>query len=84
MEDSPNEAYEVVQAKGDGPPSTWWTVLCNGIPVRHFGPDRKETAERYATDPEYRASLKTNKLWEAGPLRPAGSADLYGVPKAEE
>lgn len=64
MEDDPNEAYEVVPAKGDGPPSTWWTVLRNGIPVRHFGPDAKLLAERYATDPHYRASLVTRKLWE--------------------
>jgi cytochrome c551/c552 len=47
-------------------PSGWWTVTCNGIPVRHFGPDKKDLAQRYATDPAYRASLATKKLWEAG------------------
>jgi hypothetical protein len=32
-----------------------WTVTCNGIPVWHC--PTREKAERYATDPEYRASL---------------------------
>lgn len=44
----------------------WWTVTCNGIPVHHFPPDKKHLAERYATDPDYRASLVTKKLWEQG------------------
>jgi hypothetical protein len=54
--DDPNEAYDVVPMP-DKPygPSGWWTVTCNGIPVRHFGPDEKDGARRYATDPEYRA-----------------------------
>jgi hypothetical protein len=30
--------------------------------VRHF--PGKEKAERYATDPEYRASLTAGKAWE--------------------
>jgi hypothetical protein len=38
-----------------GPPKGWWTVKRNGLPIRHF--PGKEKAERYATDPEYRASL---------------------------
>jgi hypothetical protein len=51
-----NEAYEVVPIEPGphGPPKGWWTVKRNGLPVKHF-PD-KEKAERYATDPEYRAS----------------------------
>ena len=63
MKDSPNEAYEVVPMKVEphGPPGDWWTVTCNGIPVRHFGPEHKAKAERYATDPEYRASLIVTK-----------------------
>jgi hypothetical protein len=53
----PNAAYDVVPAQGwmNG----WWTVKCNGIPVRHFA--HKAVAERYATDPEYRASLIVTK-----------------------
>jgi hypothetical protein len=34
----------------------------NGIPVRHF--PGKDKAERYATDPEYRASLVPRKAGE--------------------
>jgi hypothetical protein len=43
-------------------PKGWWTVKRNGLPVRHF--PGKEKAERYATDPEYRASLVEGKMWE--------------------
>jgi hypothetical protein len=57
MTDDPNEAYEVVPIEPGprGPPVGWWTVKRNGLPVRHF--PGKEKAERFATDPEYRASL---------------------------
>ena len=65
-ENDPNEAYEVVPMKVEphGPPAGWWTVTCNGIPVRHYGPEKKALADRYATDPEYRLSQITPKLWE--------------------
>ena len=53
MIDSPNEAYDV--APIEGWPQGWWTITCNGIPVWH-APNRAK-AGRYATDPEYRASL---------------------------
>jgi hypothetical protein len=43
-------------------PPDWWTVFCNGIPVRHCAPDRRDLAERYATDPDYRLSLIRTKL----------------------
>jgi hypothetical protein len=43
----PNAAYD------------WWTVTCNGIPVWHCA--TRETAERYATDAEHRASLIVTK-----------------------
>jgi hypothetical protein len=64
MTDDPNEAYEVVPMEPGphGPPAGWWTVKRNGLPVRHF--PGKEKAERYATDPEYRASLVTARAWE--------------------
>jgi len=55
----PNEVYDVVLAKW---PQGWWTATCNGIPVWHFV--RRPEAEQYATDPGYRASLVTKKLWE--------------------
>jgi hypothetical protein len=42
----------------------WWTVTCNGEPVRHFPAGKRDLAERYATDPEYRASLVVKKLHE--------------------
>jgi hypothetical protein len=48
-----------------GPPADWWTVTCNGVPVMHFTPGRKADAERYATDPAYRADLaKSQKYHE--------------------
>ena len=54
----PNEAYDVVPCHD---PKGWWTVKRNGIPVRHF--PGKANADRYATDPQYRASLVTDKFW---------------------
>jgi hypothetical protein len=58
--DDPNEAYEVVPIEPGphGPPQGWWTR--NGLPVRHF--PGKEKAQRNATDPEYRASLRRSIL----------------------
>jgi hypothetical protein len=63
-DDDPNEGYEGVpiEAGPHGPPEGWWTVRPNGMPVRHF--PGKEKAERFATDPEYRASLVTAKVWK--------------------
>ena len=54
----PNEAYDVIPFTD---PKGWWTVRCNGVPVRHF--PGKANADRYAIDPQYRASLVTDKLW---------------------
>src|SRR6266436_3203393 len=63
-DDDLNKAYEVVPIEPGphGPPKGWWTVKRNGLPVRHF--PGKEKAQRYATDPAYRASLVTRKAWE--------------------
>ena len=63
-DDDPNEAYEVVPIEPGphGPPEGWWTVKRNGLPVKHF--PGKEKAQRYATDPGYRASLVTGKAWD--------------------
>jgi hypothetical protein len=60
----PNEAYEVVQTPAwlRDPPTDWWTVLANGLPVRHYPPHRKDLAIQYATDPAYRALLVTTTL----------------------
>ena len=55
--DYANEAYEVVAASY---PAGWWTVTAHGIPIRHFGD--KGMAERYASDPEYRASVVSRRL----------------------
>src|SRR5438046_437851 len=65
----PNEAYEIGPAEPgpQGPPYDRWTVKQHGIPVRHFA--AKETAERYATDPKYRASRVTVKPWEKATVR---------------
>jgi hypothetical protein len=73
-DDDPNEAYVVVPLRpgAHGPPRGWWTVKRNGIPVKHF--PGKEKAERYATDPKYRASLVIGKPWEQA-KRPRDIAD---------
>ena len=57
----PNEAYEVVPLdpiRKERDPHGWRACLCNGIAA-----DRG-VVERYATDPLYRASLITKRLWE--------------------
>jgi hypothetical protein len=58
----PNEAYEIdhMPAREHDLPPDWWTVFCNGIPVRHCAPDRHDLAERYA-NPDYRLSLIRTK-----------------------
>jgi hypothetical protein len=56
----PNEAYDDVVPAKEAP--GWWTVTCNGIPVWHFVDLKK--AGTYATNPGYRLSLVTPKLWE--------------------
>jgi hypothetical protein len=53
----PNAAYGVVPSTRW--PKEWWTVTCNGIPVRRCA--TREKAERYATDAEHRASLIVTK-----------------------
>jgi len=66
ISDDPNEAYEVlpIEPGPHGPPKGWWTVKRNGTPVRHFPGEEK--ARRYATDPEYRASLAQGKRGTRG------------------
>jgi hypothetical protein len=61
----PNEAYDVIPSPARlRLPAGWWTVTCNGIPVMHFTPTRRDLAERYATDPDYRQSQIKQKAWE--------------------
>jgi hypothetical protein len=48
-----------------GPHDGWWTVTCNGIPVHHFAPERRDLAERYAADPNYRQSLVIQRAHES-------------------
>ena len=56
----PNEAYDIrhMPAREHGLPPDWWTVFCNG----HCAPNRRDLAERYATNPDYRLSLIRTKL----------------------
>jgi hypothetical protein len=58
----PNEAYAVINTPVGlrGPPVDWWMVTLRGEPVRFYSPDKRDLAERFATDPEYRHRL-TNK-----------------------
>jgi hypothetical protein len=64
-----NEAYDLapMEPRPHGPPPTWWTVTCNGIPVYHFASDRRAAAERYVTDPSYRLSLETRFIHDTRP-----------------
>jgi hypothetical protein len=52
----PNEAYEVEPADYA---AGWFAIRCNGIPI-WYAPGR-EAAERYATNPEHRRSLRAKK-----------------------
>jgi hypothetical protein len=61
----PNEAYEVVPLdpiRKERDPHGWWACLCNGIVVG-IAADRAPLI-RHTIDPDYRASLITEKLWE--------------------
>lgn len=51
----PNEAYDVIPMPEHlrGPRGGWWSL---------FAPERRDIAERYATDPEYRLSPISKKL----------------------
>jgi hypothetical protein len=57
-------SYEVVPIEPGphGPAEDWWTVKRNGMPVRYF--PSSEKAQRFAADPEYRASLVPAKMWK--------------------
>ena len=58
-----SEAYEVIpMPEHRRGPKGWWTVMRDGIPVRHF--PKRAGANRYATDPAYRASLTEKKFWQ--------------------
>jgi hypothetical protein len=59
----PNDAYAVIStpAKLRGPPTDWWTVTHNGVPVWHYPPNRRDLAERFATDPAYRLERASKK-----------------------
>ena len=48
----PNDAYAVIPTPAElrGPPTDSWTVTRYGKPVWHFPPDKRDLAERFATD----------------------------------
>jgi hypothetical protein len=60
----PNDAYAVIATPAElqGPPTDWWTVTSQGVPVWHFPPDRHDLAERFATDPAYRQHFANKKM----------------------
>lgn len=65
--DDPNEAYDLkpVPAEQRGPPTDWWMVTRNGVPVRFFTPEAKDRAERYCSDPEFRKALMPGPMaWQ--------------------
>ena len=67
----PSEAYDVIPMPDHprGPRGGWWTVTCNGIPVHHFAPERRDLAEKYARDTEYRLSLVRRYIHDTSDLR---------------
>ena len=44
-----------------GPPPDWWIVTRSGEPVGHFPPDKRDLAERFATNPVYRLHCANKK-----------------------
>jgi hypothetical protein len=83
----PNESYQVVQRPAwlGAPPADWWTVLANGIPIRHYPPHRKDLAIQYATDAAYRALMAAKKLWElSGDSGREGQPPKWGVEQPKE
>jgi hypothetical protein len=70
----PNEAYAVIPmpAKRHCPPTGWWTVTHSGVPVRHFPPDKRDLAERFATDPAFRFEFVSKN-------RPSARARTIGL-----
>jgi hypothetical protein len=67
-DNDPNEAYEVIPMpiQPHGPRDGWWTVICNGIPVHHFAPERRDLAERYQRDPGFRLASVRRFLHDRG------------------
>jgi hypothetical protein len=62
----PNDVYAVIpmpaELRGPGPAfRDWWTVTRNGVPVRHYPPQARDLADRFATDPAYRQQLANKK-----------------------
>ena len=62
--DDPNDAYAVIPTPAElrGPPVDWWTVTHHGVPVWHYPPDKRDLADRFATDPAYRFRLANKKM----------------------
>lgn len=59
------DVYKVIPMKrGPHDPEGWWTVTCNGEPVRYFPANKRYLAEWYAIDPSYRKSLEIKKAHE--------------------
>jgi hypothetical protein len=61
----PNEAYAIIP-KPIGPGqsdflSDWLTVTRYGVPVRHYSPEHRAAAEKYCTDPDYRAQIAADE-----------------------
>ena len=61
----PSQAYDLIVS--DRPPD-WWTCTCNGIPQHRFAPDRRDLADHYLRDPEYRLALVTRFIHDKGQL----------------
>jgi hypothetical protein len=71
----PNEAYELMPTPAElrGPPTDWFMVTCNGIPVKFFPPESRHLAERFISDPDQRmgaaqATLEALKRLSGGTI----------------
>jgi len=66
-DNNPNEAYTVIPMPAELCRTSdywtgWWTVTHNGEPVWHYPPDKRDLAERFATDPAFRQQLTNKKM----------------------
>jgi hypothetical protein len=58
-----NDAYVAIPTPAElrGPPTDWWTVTANGVPVWHFPPNHRGLAERFCHRPGVSPALYEQK-----------------------
>ena len=71
----PSEAYELMSAPAElrGPPTDWFMVTCNGIPMKFFPPKSRHLAEHFISDPEARREFWERRKPPSRPSRSSGA-----------